>query len=223
MRLVHISDTHGLERLCKRLSQAWVDLNGREFVAWVLTGDIFDNKDPSSPERERKFQRREWGYKQQSVIKRLGNKPVITVDGNHDFQSLGLLLMHCHETYRVNPGGFNFKGLKFAGFREIPWINGRWCCEADDMQLRALVDLTLSGSPDVLITHSPPRGILDGSLTKLGDHYGIAPLAIKLATTPHNVKLHCFGHVHEHGGATTTIGGTTFSNAATTVNIIEVP
>lgn len=223
MRLVHISDTHGLERLCARLSQAWVDLNGRDFDAWVLTGDIFNNKEPSSPERERKFQRREWSYKQQSIIRRLGNKPVITVDGNHDFQSFGLLLMNCHKTYRVGTADFNFNGMKFVGFREIPRIGGFWCGEADEARLRELTEQVLSTNPDILITHSPPYGILDGSLTNMGDHYGIKPLAIKLATTPHNVKLHCFGHVHEHGGAITSIGGTQFSNAATKVNIIEVP
>lgn len=57
---------------------------------------------------------------------------------------------------------------------------------------------------DILITHSPPKGILDDSL-------GSVSLAEKLKAL--SLKVHIFGHIHE-GYGTKILGKTLFVNAA---------
>jgi Icc-related predicted phosphoesterase len=45
---------------------------------------------------------------------------------------------------------------------------------------------------DVLLTHEPPRGVLDGG-------YGCKFLAQEVAAA--RPRVHVFGHVHEHSGS----------------------
>ena len=62
---------------------------------------------------------------------------------------------------------------------------------------------------DVLITHSPPAGVLDVSSRKL--QLGCGHLAARLRDIA--PRLHCFGHVHASSGMVKA-GNTTFVNAA---------
>ena len=70
---------------------------------------------------------------------------------------------------------------------------------------------------DILITHIPPIGILDGRNTLYGD-YELLKKVFEVKP-----KLHLFGHIHESSG-TDTINGTIFSNTALLgkYNIFEV-
>lgn len=70
---------------------------------------------------------------------------------------------------------------------------------------------------DILITHIPPMGILDGENTLYGD-YELLKKVFEVKP-----KLHLFGHIHESSG-TDTIKGTIFSNTALLgkYNIFEV-
>jgi Icc-related predicted phosphoesterase len=63
---------------------------------------------------------------------------------------------------------------------------------------------------NILVTHSPPYGILD----KIRDKH-VGSVYLKSQVT-HIVKplLHVFGHIHEHGGQTVVINDTTFVNAS---------
>lgn len=63
---------------------------------------------------------------------------------------------------------------------------------------------------DILITHTPPYGILDED--KYGNKFGDWHLleAVKRIKP----KLHVFGHIHHCGGQTVKIGETLFVNAA---------
>jgi Icc-related predicted phosphoesterase len=51
---------------------------------------------------------------------------------------------------------------------------------------------------DVLLTHSPPNGILD--LTRRDKHAGCSVLAHTLPSLQ-QCRLHVFGHIHESHGA----------------------
>ena len=66
---------------------------------------------------------------------------------------------------------------------------------------------------DVLITHTPPRGVFDFSESRGGAHVGCTALInCVLAIQP---KVHCFGHIHEGGGKyEENFNGTIFANAA---------
>jgi Icc-related predicted phosphoesterase len=147
---------------------------------------------------------------------------MICVDGNHDWLSLAQVSRNRGaRAYEVQPGEkVLFKGLTFSGFREIPKFHGRWKGEVERIKLSSLANIIMADSPDVLLTHAPPRGIMDR--TDAGEHSGNEPLAIAMASHPHNVKLHCFGHVHECGGEQETHGSTLFSNAATKLNVIDL-
>lgn len=61
---------------------------------------------------------------------------------------------------------------------------------------------------DILITHTPPFGILD-----FDDNinYGSEELLSRISVV--RPRLHLFGHIHSQHG-TTTLNGTTFSNGA---------
>ncbi len=58
---------------------------------------------------------------------------------------------------------------------------------------------------DILLSHSPPRGIMDGN------NYGCKAIKYLVDTT--QPKYHIFGHCHE-GYGTAKIGDTTFVNAS---------
>ncbi|KAG6612782.1 Calcineurin-like phosphoesterase [Phytophthora cinnamomi] len=64
---------------------------------------------------------------------------------------------------------------------------------------------------DVLVTHGPPHGILDTTVTGL--HVGSETL-LKESMSRIRPSFHLFGHIHEAYGATR-VGNTVFVNAAT--------
>ncbi|KAI0562665.1 metallophosphoesterase [Gracilaria domingensis] len=63
---------------------------------------------------------------------------------------------------------------------------------------------------DILITHGPPKGILD--TTSRGLRVGDAVLLEKVREV--KPRVHCFGHVHESYGTVMNDGPTLFCNAA---------
>lgn len=65
----------------------------------------------------------------------------------------------------------------------------------------------------VLITHTPPAGVLD-------DGYGCAALKDKIAELS-NLKMHLFGHIHQAHGMVKE-NGVCFSNAATVNNVLNI-
>lgn len=58
-------------------------------------------------------------------------------------------------------------------------------------------DFSISEGVDVVITHGPPRGILD--YTDFGQRAGCPSLFSSIARA--RPRLHCFGHIHEAWGA----------------------
>ena len=156
----------------------------------------------------------------------LAGRPMISVPGNHDFVSLGHLLRKAGlYAWDLTDGPFVIEGRVFAGFREVPYLTGEWKGELPFRHMgaakaHAIVQRTMSANPEVLVTHTPPQGILDYSGPK-GGRVGLKELAHHLAYKPHSVELHLFGHVHEQPGLKQEMG-ITFSNAARGGRIIEL-
>lgn len=220
IRIAHISDTHNQPRIVKAVAEVACDVI-------VLTGDILGNKGRVQatggcivPAAERKYQE-SWFRKQaKRWAPAFAGRPVIYVPGNHDFIGIERWLAHYGHTnvhtISTKQPSVEVCGKVFAGFREVPWIAGEWMGEAHD--LRPLIERTMACNPDIIVTHAPPAGILDGF-----DGYGVTGWQAPLFYGEHRVTHHLFGHCHDEGGRIVEEGGITFSNAAGHLNLIEVP
>lgn len=210
MRIAHVSDLHGHYNVLDGIP------DDADLV--VSTGDFFPNKTRGHVPTEQEHQTRWFGFKAESIVSRLKGKPVLLVPGNHDYVDLARYLRRegvlAHE---VTPQGHSFRGVQFAGFGHIPFIAGEWNREVLPAVLRDLVEETMTeGNPEVLLTHAPASGILDGNFE------GNTPLATHLAYKPHRVKLHLFGHAHEDGGKNVERMGVRFYNSATRIQVIDL-
>lgn len=220
IRIAHISDTHDHPSIV-------TSVGGIECDLIVLTGDILNNKGrtPATggcivPHMERKYQE-SWFRKQaKKWAPAFRGRPVIYVPGNHDFIGIENWLRHYGHTNIVtitdSKPSVEMFGKVFAGFRQVPYIAGEWMGE--DHDIRTHVERAMACDPDILVTHAPCGGILDGT-----GGYGVAALSSALFFKPNRVTHHLFGHEHSCGGQVVTEGPITFSNAACHMNIIEVP
>jgi|SRR3989344_2981156 len=220
MKVLHTSDLHG------RYQDLLEVLDTQDVDVWVDTGDFFPNKTRGQVPIEIPHQTK-WALKWTKCAFRLAellkrkNIPLISVSGNHDFVSLAAIIKRADSKVQAfdisSPEkAVSVKGLKFAGFREINFLEGEWAGELHTAGFKDLVNRTFDQDPDVLVTHSPPSGILDA--VGRGHSDGIAYLTTLLTYRPHVLKAHLFGHVHEDGGKTVQEMGVLFSNAATARN-----
>jgi len=214
MKIAHFSDIHG--NIDKLLS-----MNLGETKVVVNTGDLMPNCSRGNVEYELTFQR-QWVHDNlDRFAKWIGGRYLISIMGNHDFYPnfAADLSRKGIQAYALVAGSsvkFTDLGLKFAGFGEIPYIQGEWNGEAREPELRTLVEHTLIANPDILVTHSPPAGILDDG------NYGNKPLLAALTYQEHKIKTHLFGHCHGDGGKTMEEMGIKFYNGATKLRFIEI-
>lgn len=146
--------------------------------------------------------------------------PVVVCRGNHDFIDLADWIGG--DVWEVPDNPFStteIGGLTIGGCRGIPYIAGEWSDEMPRPDLGSRIR-SLPNGLDLLLTHTPPRGILDAGRS----HHGVDELTQwlnKNSNSGHPLKAHCFGHVHENYG-TEIKGGIMFSNAATTINVFDL-
>ncbi len=190
MRLVHISDTHGKHRS--------LQLPPCDFL--VCSGDFSDLGNDYEINAFLNWFRMQKG------------KHKILIGGNHDedlyfdkslFDFTGI-------TYLENESVV-LEGLKFYGSPRSPsMFPMSWTYYPEDSN-QAWLDVPLD--VDVLITHCPPKGILD-------DNQGCEELSAKTKSLI-RLKAHLFGHIHQSHGVQK-VGDTFYSNAATVINVLEV-
>lgn len=210
MKVMHTSDLHG--ELMNVVHNKHHIL--QKFDVWIETGDFFPN-DPItgiengflsyliSPDHEKSFQRN-W-LKERKILEHitrwLNGRPFVSVQGNHDFISLvdELKEFGYEHAYEIGPEGFELLDFKWAGFPNINYIQGTWNHETLPGTFYKLVDRLVESRPDILVTHSPPWGILDASIDGR-ERWGIGQLTNMFNYMSHQVKAHFFGHVHEQGG-----------------------
>ncbi len=100
-------------------------------------------------------------------------------------------------------------GVNFWGSPVSPTFF-KWAFNRDrGSEIKRHWDMISEGT-NVLITHGPPKGILDYNIYDKF-HCGCEDLMNKVAELGAN--LHCFGHIHQ-GYGKVTINGTTFMNAS---------
>ncbi len=222
MIIGHFSDLHG--------HLNWLDpaLQARGLPdVWVCSGDFFPSRTRGIASEEIPFQTRWFGYKSQSIIRRLGGRPLIWCPGNHDYVSLArLLTILGYPAHDLMHGVAALGDHRFVGLREVPWLDGEWAGEARDLQLAT--DRALAQDPTILVAHCPPAGTLDlcGEDGEPNGRIGNPALARALSSGRHRIRWVLSGHVHEQGGQREAIGGLDHPvdvvNSATTVQFIEV-
>jgi len=135
---------------------------------------------------------------------------ILCTGGNHDRQ-LELDLTQRSQPFRnahfLKDEVVEFRGLKIFGAPWVPELKTHAF-----FQSRTGLAATWAQVPagiDILITHTPPKGILDTS--SRGMSLGCSSLAKELGRI--SPRVHCFGHVHA-GAGRRQVGKTLFINAA---------
>lgn len=181
MKIAAISDTHGLE-----FNRPWANV-------FIHAGDMTA-----------------WGEYPETLV--LGRKlafegtedgmppydEVILVPGNHDnalaaFPKSELWTFSKH-THLLIDQAWEYNGLVFYGSPWTPRFVGQnpqfMAFTATEDQMRDRFE-NIPAEVDVLITHGPPKGILDN---------GQGSEALREAVERRRIRVHLFGHVHEQGG-----------------------
>lgn len=151
-------------------------------------------------------------------------KHIISVQGNHEtgveknFElSKETALKVCPKVHFIDEGLVEVDGLRIWGSAITPWFhNWAWNRFPGD-EIQKHWD-NIPENIDILVTHGPPHGILDGVEKFNGklcefeiEHCGCPQLLNKVLNI--KPKAHVFGHIHE-GSGTYTRDGITFINAA---------
>jgi len=143
---------------------------------------------------------------------------LVFVGGNHDVALGNLAAKGLEEQIRkllfgriryLRDSGVTIDGIRFWGSPWIPPYAGEF--NLPEKELRGKFAL-IPERTDVLVTHGPPAGVLDGGM-------GSPSLASEVQRV--KPQIHCFGHVHDHRGEEAR-GGTRFFNCAVIPYVISL-
>lgn len=144
-----------------------------------------------------------WFVKQPAKFK-------ILVPGNHDkrFKTHPDLLKLAYDLgiKTLMNESVDIKGYLFYGAHYVPWFINN--VPQDDLQVRIDAWSGIPKDTSVLVTHAPPRRILDRN--KKGECCGCDQLLVKVNEI--RPVYHVFGHIHEFAGKERTLGGVKFLN-----------
>ena len=189
LRLVLLSDTHGLHREIS-----------------IPDGDVLVHAGDFCSEGEA-VQARSFG----EFLRGLPHRHKVVIAGNHDRcleadPDLGPeIFAGCH--YLLD-SGVEIEGVTFWGSPWQPWFFDMAFNLERGAELREKWDL-IPAHVDVLITHCPPKFVLDRIET--GENAGCEEL--RDATVRTCPRLHVFGHIH-HGHGWRRLGNTLHVNAS---------
>jgi len=182
MKIYHISDTHTYHDLLEIPE-------GIDMI--IVSGDCSNPRSPYLNEPEiRDFIN--W-------LRGLPIKYKIYVAGNHDSSIAEKLIIRQDFTDRniiyLENDGIYIEGINIWGSPYSPSF-GNWYFMKDRSKLHKLWE-QIPEDTDILITHTPPKGVLDLSENREGilEMCGCSALQKKVRKLP-NLKLHCFGHIH---------------------------
>lgn len=198
MRIVFISDTHGNHS----------DLGTLHGDVLIHCGDFCDgffDEDQTLVEFD------EWLGEQNFDV-------ILCVGGNHDFLAETIYKsgkpVFKNAVYLVDET-YHFNGINFYGSPWLPDLEG-WANYLPDNKRKEKWEL-IPDSTDVLITHTPPFGILDKPRSERSIGCNFLSEAIQRVKP----KIHCFGHVHASPGVVND-SGIEFINATMVNSKMEV-
>lgn len=187
MKIWHISDTHtyhGLLRVPESIDMV------------IFSGDCSNPQDPYLSENEVRnfitwFSSSDIKYK-------------IFVGGNHDTSiEKGLITKDDFETngiYYLENDSIEIEGFKIFGSPLTPTFGKGWAWNKERPKLDRIWKNIIDDNVDIMVTHGPPKGILDCSVgyDRNVDICGDKSLLNRIQQI--NPKLHCFGHIHNNNG-----------------------
>lgn len=155
----------------------------------------------------------------------LPHKHKLAIAGNHDLmfenepaRARGIIGLY-NITY-LEDRAVTIDGVKFYGSPWTPYFQGNpnytWVFNLPrgDAGAARAHWARIPDDVDVLITHGPPRGILDIAKPRSDPRIGDVQLGDRVSNLQENrLRLHVFGHIHGSYGQETH-GATTFVNAA---------
>lgn len=101
-----------------------------------------------------------------------------------------------HGIYYLENSGVTLEGIRFYGMPWTPWFYGDfWAFNAKPEEMKEYVDAI--PECDVLITHGPPKNILDRT-NNGGGHVGCPELKRRIEELQPTLAV--FGHIHEGNG-----------------------
>jgi len=150
-------------------------------------------------------------------------KYIIFVDGNHDWlgqRNPELMRQMCKDAgiIYLQDESVEIEGIKIYG---SPWQPAfcNWAFNLPRGEKLKAKWAMIPNDTNILVTHSPPYGILDTVERWNGpncefdlEHVGCEELYLRVMELP-NLKFHQFGHIHKDYG-TIQMGNTTFINAS---------
>lgn len=182
MKILHISDTHTYHGL--------LDVP-KDIDMIIFSGDCSNPKDPYL-NREEVLNFIEW-------VKSLDVKYKIMCAGNHDtsiernFITQGDFL-EAGITYLENDW-VEIEGLKIFGSPQTPSFGNGW---AFNKKREKMHDhwKHIPDDVDIIVTHGPPKGILDLSYDRENNLERCGDSALLKRVLQIKPKLVCFGHIH---------------------------
>lgn len=190
MKIVIISDTHGKHEELGHLS-------GDVLIHCGDVENLFERDDHAIEKIDQWFGRQDFDH-------------ILCIGGNHDLaleQRVKSRVQPFEHAVFLHDTTTVIEGVKFFGSSWVPKLN-QHAFFADDKTLENAW-AKIPDDVNVLITHTPPAGVLD--VSSRGLELGCDHLAKHLSAL--SPMLHCFGHVHASAGSTQH-NGTTFVNAS---------
>jgi Icc-related predicted phosphoesterase len=115
--------------------------------------------------------------------------------------------------FYLENSGVNIEGLNIYGSPVSPWF-GSWAWSTKRGPNIQKYWEQIPTSTNILITHTPPHGILDlVEQNQENVHVGCVDLRTRIDTLP-NLKLSCFGHLHKQGSIKTKLNNVMYVNGA---------
>ncbi|MCG6903869.1 MAG: metallophosphoesterase family protein [Rhodobacter sp.] len=143
--------------------------------------------------------------------------PMVVVPGNAE--SADELREAAHAgTHVLHGQSFEIAGIRLFGLGYgVPVTPfGAWSCDLDEVQAAAL--LAGCAAADILVIHSPPKGVAD--MTSAG--HSVGSTAIRAAIERVQPRLALCGHIHDSWGVEGMIGATRVVNLGPQPNWFEV-
>jgi Icc-related predicted phosphoesterase len=167
----------------------------------------------------------EWDSRLKSLAA-LPHKHKLLVPGNHDFhiqnyEGVAKAELRGSGVKVLGLGHNPFRNIDGVSFLGIPFVTGLegWAYNrGEEWLLDYLQQIELLGTPDIVVSHAPMRGVLDAinpNLTRYRDqkHVGSRPLKTWFDNLYTKPKYWAHGHIHESYGKVD-IDGCTVMNVA---------